>query len=88
MLEVKADDARPAPQSADTGSGLGCANLANGRLSVSVGVGERWRCLRVGASHSPSVCLHLRNGSVAQTQLGSVRALCAKSLMRKNPRRL
>lgn len=35
------DDARPAPQSADTGSGLGCANLANGRVSVFVRIGER-----------------------------------------------
>lgn len=30
------DDARPAPQSADTGSGLGCVNLADRRLSAFV----------------------------------------------------
>lgn len=30
------DDARPAPQSADTGSGVGCVNLADRRLSAFV----------------------------------------------------
>lgn len=78
------DDARPAPQSADTGSGLRCANLANGRVSVFVKIGERWRCLCVGLSHSPSVYVHLRNGSVRsntpQQRPGSMRK---KSHMRK-----
>lgn len=35
------DDARPAPQSADTGSGLGCVNLADRRQSAFVRIRVR-----------------------------------------------